>query len=285
MVVTLAPIGVLRVRHWLPQRLRLHACDATEAQTQSLADSLGAQWRRWSGSILLPDPPSLTILAAQLEDQGWWLELPDLSSAGRGNSSWEELTMEVGASLMGAAVGEPLGRSMGAGLAGPAGAAVGSFLGLVLGAVLGTEARQMQRRPRDLKWELETASSRVGSRVAGRLGEEAGALAGLRLGAWLGGPLGASAGALVGTLVVGQLGEDAATHHTSQWRHPWRWLRQTGRTAAGESLSQNLFGLLGGALLQAPGRRAGERMGLYLGRRIDWQHFRPLTACAQANGS
>jgi hypothetical protein len=194
--------------------------------------------------------------------------------------------LEVGASLIGAGLGEPLGRWLGGGLAGPTGAAAGSFLGLVLGAVLASESLGWAQRAGEREGGLSQASRRVeggvGARLAGRLGEEAGALAGLRLGGLLAGPVGASAGALVGTLVVGQLGEDAALHHTEQWRHPLRWLRQTGRTAAGEAASQNLFGLLGGALLQAPGRRAGERLGLYLGRRIDWQQLRPLASFTPA---
>jgi len=276
----MVPIGVLRLRHWLPQRLRLQALGAQETQSRALAQRLGADWHGWSGSMLLVDPPSLATLAARLEEQGWWLEVPEPPAVERLESPWGQVTLEVGANLIGAALGEPLGRGIGGGLAGPAGAAVGSFLGLVVGAVLGTEVLHLQRRPDplELQQELGQAGTRVGSRVAGRLGEEAGALAGLRMGAWLGGPLGASAGALLGTLVVGQMGEDAALHQTEQWRHPLRWLRRTGRTAAGETASQNLFGLLGGALLQAPGRRAGERVGLYLGRRIDWQRLKPMSA-------
>lgn len=336
-----SPRGVLRLRHWLPGRLRLRAHGASAAETRALAERLGAEWHGWSGSLLLKQPPPLNTLAAQLEQQGWWLEAPSPfvqppspggpegprpgthrsgqprqgdqtppaqpaatqrfsgpapSSQGRGDRAaatspalanpWEQVTLEVGASLIGAGLGEPLGRWLGGGLAGPAGAAAGSFLGLVLGAVLATESLGWAQRSGERKGGLSQASrrveGRVGARLAGRLGEEAGALAGLRLGGLLAGPVGASAGALVGTLVVGQLGEDAALHHTEQWRQPLRWLRQTGRTAAGEAASQNLFGLLGGALLQAPGRRAGERLGLYLGRRIDWQQLRPLASLTPA---
>jgi hypothetical protein len=99
----------------------------------------------------------------------------------------------------------------------------------------------------------------------------------LRIGGLLAGPLGASAGALIGTLLLGQIGEDAALHRSEQWRTPLQWLTQTGRSAAGEAASQNLFGLLGGAILQNPGRKAGEKLGLYLGRRINWQNLKPLT--------
>lgn len=253
-----------------------------------MAQRLGADWHCLSGSVVISDPPNLSHLAAQLETLGWWLEVPEPSPPSSADNPWEQLTLEVGASLMGASLGQPLGTWIGASLAGPGGAAVGSFLGLVLGAVVGTEVLHLQRRPTDLEGEFGLASRRVGSRVAGRLGEEAGALAGLRLGGWIGGPLGASAGALIGTLVVGQMGEDAALHHTEQWRHPLSWLRQTGQTAAGEAATQSLFGLVGGSLLNAPGRRAGERLGLYLGRRIDWLRWRPMsvyqpTATASSN--
>jgi hypothetical protein len=149
---------------------------------------------------------------------------------------------------------------------------------LVLGAVLATESLDQQRNRGEIAGELSQVKTRVGGRVAGRLGEEAGALAGLRIGGLLGGPLGASAGALVGTLLVGQLGEDAALHRTQQWRHPWQWLRHTGSSAAGEAASQSIFGLVGGVLLSGPGRKAGERLGLYLGRRVDWQRLAPMAS-------
>ena len=271
---------MLRVCHCLPRRLRLQVRGAQPSEALELALRLGAEWHPWSGSLLLWDPPSLGALALRLEEQGWWLEAPGPGPAPKADTAWEQVTLEVGASLMGAALGEPLGRWLGAGLAGPAGGTVGAFLGLVVGAVLGTELLDRQRRSSDPKREMGEATSRLSGRVAGRLGEEVGALTGLRLGALLGGPLGATSGALLGTLVMGQLGEDAALHHTEQWRQPLRWLRQTGRMAAGEAASQSLFGLLGGALLQTPGRRAGERVGLYLGRRIDWQRFRPLAVYA-----
>ena len=67
--------------------------------------------------------------------------------------------------------------------------------------------------------------------------------------------------------------EDAALRHTEQWRHPLGWLRQTGQAAAGEAVSQSLFGLLGGALFQAPGRQAGERVGLVLARSVVADHL------------
>jgi hypothetical protein len=147
----------------------------------------------------------------------------------------------------------------------------------VIGAVAATESLDNFQRKSDLNTELNSAKTRVSSRLASRLGEEAGAMAGLRIGGLLAGPLGASAGALIGTLLLGQIGEDAALHRSEQWRTPLQWLTQTGRSAAGEAASQNLFGLLGGAILQNPGRKAGEKLGLYLGRRINWQNLKPLT--------
>lgn len=277
-VLTSTPTGIARLRHHLPRRLRLQCRRASAFEARQLAHQLGAEWHRFSGSVVLTDPPDLNDLAAQLDTLGWWLEVPESPTPAASLNPWGQLVLEVGASLMGASVGQPLGTWIGANLAGAGGAAAGSFLGLVVGAVVGTEVLHWQRRPSDHDIELGQAGRRVGGRLAGRLGEEAGTLAGLRIGGWIGGPLGASAGALIGTLVVGQMGEDAALHHIDQWRHPLGWLRQTGQSAAGEAATQTLFGLLGGAVLQAPGRRAGERVGLYLGRRMDWLQFKPVVS-------
>ncbi len=270
---------MLRLRHWLPGRLRLQLARGDIRGAEQLALWLGAQWHGYSGSMVLTEVPNLGDLAEKLEQLGWWLEAPSPSrTPPAANRPWEQITLEVGASLMGASLGEPLGRWLGASLAGPPGAAAGSFLGLVLGAVLATETLDQQRNRGKIADELSQVKTRVRGRVAGRLGEEAGALAGLRIGGLLGGPLGASAGALLGTLLVGQLGEDAALHRTKQWLHPWQWLRHTGSAAAGEAASQSIFGLVGGALLSSPGRKAGERLGLYLGRRVDWQRLAPLAS-------
>ena len=267
------------MRHGIPGRLRLSLLSGEPQAAQVLAAELGGRWHGTSRCLLLSDPPRLVVLAAQLEARGWWLQVPELSALARPRpiGPWEQVGLEVGASLIGAAVGEPLGRLAGAAIAGPPGAVAGSFLGLVIGAVLATEGLHGLQSHDGLSTELNQAGNRVGGRVVGRLGEEAGALAGLRLGALVGGPIGASAGALIGTLLVGQLGEDAALRHTSQWRHPLSWLRSTGQAAAGEAVSQSLFGLLGGALLSTPGRKAGERLGLYLGRRINWVTGKPIT--------
>jgi hypothetical protein len=183
-----------------------------------LAAALGGGWHCISRCLLLSDPPPLVDLAAQLEARGWRLQVPELSALPMPlpTGPWEQLGLEVGASLMGAAVGEPLGRSAGAAVAGPPGAVAGSFLGLVVGAVLATEGMHGLQSRDGFSTELSQAGNRVGGRMVGRLGEEACALAGLRLGALVGGPIRASAGALIGTMMVGELGEDAALRHTSQ---------------------------------------------------------------------
>ena len=172
-----------------------------------MALGLGAQWHGYSGSMVISEAPNLGDLAEKLEQLGWWLEAPSPSrTPPAANRPWEQITLEVGASLMGASLGEPLGRWLGASLAGPPGAAAGSFLGLVLGAVLATETLDQQRNRGKIADELSQVKTRVRGRVAGRLGEEAGALAGLRIGGLLGGPLGASAGGFAGHLVGGSAG-------------------------------------------------------------------------------
>jgi len=272
------PMGIFALQHMLPKRIRLKLIYGSHKKVIEVASSLGGRWHGASRSLIILNPPTLSQVAANLYNQGWWLQAPHpLLATNLKTNPWEQIGLEIGASLIGASVGGALGQSFGFFIAGPPGAATGSFLGLVIGAVAATESLDNFQRKSDLNTELNSAKTRVSSRLASRLGEEAGAMAGLRIGGLLAGPLGASAGALIGTLLLGQIGEDAALHRSEQWRTPLQWLTQTGRSAAGEAASQNLFGLLGGAILQNPGRKAGEKLGLYLGRRINWQNFKPLT--------
>ena len=64
-----SPRGVLRLRHWLPGRLRLRAHGASAAETRALAERLGAEWHGWSGSLLLKPPPPLNTKVV-MEGQG-----------------------------------------------------------------------------------------------------------------------------------------------------------------------------------------------------------------------
>ena len=102
---------VLRLRHWLPGRLRLRANGASAAEIRDLAEWLGADWHRWSGSLLLSQPPPLNALAALVEERGWWLEAPSPFADAAGttradgrdpeaSNPWEQMTLEVGASLI-----------------------------------------------------------------------------------------------------------------------------------------------------------------------------------------
>ncbi|NBR44040.1 MAG: hypothetical protein EBT85_03050 [Synechococcaceae bacterium WB5_2B_268] len=245
----------------LPKRIRLKLIHGSYKNVIEVASSLGGHWHGASRSLIVLNPPTLSQVSANLYNQGWWLQAPHpLLVANPKTNPWEQIGLEIGASLIGASVGGALGQSFGFFIAGPPGAATGSFLGLVIGAVAATESLDNFQRKSDLNTELNSAKTRVSSR-----------------GGLIAGPLGASTGALIGTLLLGQIGEDAALHRSEQWRNPLQWLTQTGRSAAGEAASQNLFGLLGGAILQNPGRKAGEKLGLYLGRRINWQNLKPLT--------
>lgn len=268
------PHGVLQVQHYLPSRIRLKLISGDLANGALIATKLGAKWHKKSNSILIYNPTTLNALAETISKYGWWFQ-PVPISKNTSQNPFEQISLEVGANLIGASLGGALGGSLGSLLIGPVGTSVGSFLGLVIGAVAATEGlnKIQNRNQNNLEPKLTKAKKKIVSRVAGRIGEEAGALAGLRIGGLIAGPIGAGAGALIGSLLLAQLGEDAALQQTKQWRKPIKWIEQTGKAAAGEATSQTMFGIIGGALLKSPGKKAGEKLGLYLGRRINWQNF------------
>ena len=273
--IPMRPHGVLEIRHYLPSRMRLKLISGDSAKGALIATVLGAKWHQKSNSIIIDNPAKLNTIAETISEYGWWLISPSPISKNTSQNLLEQISLEVGANLIGASLGGALGGSLGSLLIGPVGTSVGSFLGLVIGAVAATEGLnkiQIQIQ-NNLQPKSTNAKKKIASRVAGRIGEEAGAIAGLRIGGLIAGPIGAGAGALIGSLLLAQLGEDAALQQTKQWRKPIKWLEQTGKAAAGETTSQTLFGFIGGALLKSPGKTAGEKLGLYLGRRINWQNL------------
>lgn len=253
--------------------MRLKLISGDSAKGALIATELGAKWHQKSNSIIIDNPAKLDTLAETISEYGWWLIAPTPISKTTSHNLLEQISLEVGANLIGASLGGALGGSLGSLLIGPVGTSVGSFLGLVIGAVAATEGLNKIQIQNNLQPKSTNVNKKIVSRVAGRIGEEAGALAGLRIGGLIAGPIGAGAGALIGSLLLAQLGEDAALQQTKQWRKPITWLEQTGKAAAGETTSQTLFGIIGGALLKSPGKKAGEKLGLYLGRRINWQNF------------
>lgn len=264
---------MLEIRHYLPNRIRLKLISGDSAKGALIATELGAKWHQKSNSIIIDYPAKLDTLAEIISEYGWWLIAPTPISKTTSQNLLEQISLEVGANLIGASLGGALGGSLGSLIIGPVGTSVGSFLGLVIGAVAATEGLNKIQNQNNLQPKSTKANKKIVSRVAGRMGEEAGAIAGLRIGGLIAGPIGAGAGALIGSLLLAQLGEDAALQQTKQWRKPIKWLEQTGKAAAGETTSQTLFGFIGGALLKSPGKKAGEKLGLYLGRRINWQNF------------
>ncbi len=271
--IPMRPHGVLEIRHYLPSRMRLKLISGDSAKGALIATELGAKWHQKSNSIIIDNPAKLDTLAEIISEYGWWLIAPTPISKTTSQNLLEQISLEVGANLIGASLGGALGGSLGSLIIGPVGTSVGSFLGLVIGAVAATEGLNKIQNQNNLQPKSTKANKKIVSRVAGRMGEEAGAIAGLRIGGLIAGPIGAGAGALIGSLLLAQLGEDAALQQTKQWRKPIKWLEQTGKAAAGETTSQTLFGFIGGALLKSPGKKAGEKLGLYLGRRINWQNF------------
>ena len=271
--IPMRPHGVLEIRHYLPNRMRLKLISGDSAKGVLIATELGATWHQKSNSIIIENPVKLNALAETISEYGWWLTAPTPISKTTSHNQLEQISLEVGANLIGASLGGALGGSLGSLLIGPVGTSVGSFLGLVIGAVAATEGLNKIQIQNNLQPKSTNVNKKIVSRVAGRIGEEAGAIAGLRIGGLIAGPIGAGAGALIGSLLLAQLGEDAALQQTKQWRKPITWLEHTGKAAAGETTSQTLFGFIGGALLKSPGKKAGEKLGLYLGRRINWQNF------------
>jgi hypothetical protein len=267
------PHGVLEIRHYLPHRMRLKLISGDSAKGALISTELGAKWHQKSNSIIVNHPTNLNTLAETISEYGWWLTAPTPIPKTNSHNLLEQISLELGANLIGASLGGALGGSLGSLLIGPVGTSVGSFLGLVIGAVAATEGLNKIQNQNNLQSKSTNAKKKIASRVAGRIGEEAGALAGLRIGGLIAGPIGAGAGALIGSLLLAQLGEDAALQQTKQWRKPITWLEQTGKAAAGEATSQTFFGIIGGALLKSPGKKTGEKLGLYLGRRINWQNF------------
>ncbi len=106
-------------------------------------------------------------------------------------------------------------------------------------------------------------------------------LAGLTSGATLGlvvaGPAGGLLGAVIGEAVGGQLGEDAArteatandSEHLESQSHVTPWLDKLGKNTVGESAVVLTGGAIG-SLLGPSGRAVGQRIGIIVGKRVEW---------------
>jgi len=134
------PHGVLEIRHYLPNRIRLKLISGDSAKGALVATKLGAMWHQKSNSIIIENQVDINALAETISKYGWWLTAPTPISKTTPHNLLEQISLEVGANLIGASLGGALGGSLGSLLIGPVGTSVGSFLGLVTGAVAATEA-------------------------------------------------------------------------------------------------------------------------------------------------
>ncbi len=134
------PHGVLEIRHYLPNRIRLKLISGDSAKGALVATEIGAMWHQKSNSIIIENQVDINALAETISKYGWWLTAPTPISKTTPHNLLEQISLEVGANLIGASLGGALGGSLGSLLIGPVGTSVGSFLGLVTGAVAATEA-------------------------------------------------------------------------------------------------------------------------------------------------
>ena len=158
------PHGVLQIQHYLPSRMRLKLVSGDSANGALIATKLGAKWHNKSNSILIDNPASLHSLAETISEYGWWLTAPmPISKNTNSHNLLEQISLEVGANLIGASLGGALGGSLGSLLIGPVGTSVGSFLGLVIGAVAATEGlnKIQNRNQNNLKPKLTKAKKRL----------------------------------------------------------------------------------------------------------------------------
>ncbi len=134
------PHGVLEIRHYLPNRMRLKLISGDSAKGELISTELGAKWHQKSNSIIIENQVEINALAETISEYGWWLTAPTPIPKTTSHNLLEQISLEVRANLIGASLGGALGGSLGSLLIGPVGTSVGSFLGLVTGAVAATEA-------------------------------------------------------------------------------------------------------------------------------------------------
>ena len=106
------PVGIFALQHMLPKRIRLKLIYGSHKKVIELASSLGGRWHGASRSLIVLNPPTLSQVAANLYNQGWWLQAPHpLLATNLKTNPWEQIGLEIGASLIGASVGGALGQS------------------------------------------------------------------------------------------------------------------------------------------------------------------------------
>lgn len=132
--------GLVQVQHYLPSRMQLKLISGDSANGALIPPKRGGKWHNKSKLILIDNSAMLNALAETISEYGWWLTAPmPISKNTNSENHLEQISLEAGANLIGAALGGGPGGSLGSLLVGPGGTSVGSSLGLVIGAVAATE--------------------------------------------------------------------------------------------------------------------------------------------------
>ena len=199
---------------------------------------------------------------------------------------------EIAGGFAGLTAGEVVGGAVGgvAGtlVGGPAGAIVGAELGAftagMLGMKLGADAARdltitkgSARTPAPPATGDAVATGATDPKRGERLGEIVGLTSGAAVGRIVAGPIGGLVGAALGEIVGGQVGQEtagvrpiAAAVPAQPTMGAAKRLNRLGKRTAGEAATILAGGAVG-AVFGPGGRAAGRRLGLVVGRQIEWE--------------
>lgn len=185
-------------------------------------------------------------------------------------------------------VGGVVGGVAGGAVAGPAGAVVGAqvigfsagMLGLKLGADAVYDNLEAKRARKAGKIPGEASrKTTVGRFLQLKTGERLGEIVGLTSGASLGlviaGPAGGLVGAVLGEALGGHIGEDLNRPKSSKPNRKQangtisQWVDRFGKNTAGEAATVLVAGSVG-SIFGPSGRLVGHRIGLIVGKRVEW---------------
>ncbi|MCO5192884.1 MAG: helix-turn-helix transcriptional regulator [Anaerolineae bacterium] len=185
-------------------------------------------------------------------------------------------------------VGGVVGGVAGGAVAGPAGAVVGAqvvgfsagMLGLKLGADAVYDNLEAKRTNKANKTPGESSrKTSVGRFLQIKTGERLGEIVGLTSGASLGlviaGPAGGLVGAVLGEALGGHIGEDLNRPKSDKQTQRQstgtisQWVDRFGKNTAGEAATVLVAGSVG-SIFGPSGRLVGHRIGLIVGKRIEW---------------
>jgi DNA-binding CsgD family transcriptional regulator len=188
-------------------------------------------------------------------------------------------------------VGGVLGGAAGTVIAGPAGSAVGAqlgsftaaMLGLKLGADFVHDRLEMNRARKTLEPKITASNTPKRTsikrflqiRTGERLGEIVGLTTGASIGLVIAGPAGGLTGAVIGEALGGHVSGDLSKSRFNKEsrvkpnENVGQWLDRFGKNTVGEAVSVLVAGSVG-SLFGPGGRLVGHRVGLIVGKRVEW---------------